>query len=469
MKMIEFTPEGHGAVGDGITDDGPAIQKVIDHLAANNGGVVRFSRKTYAIGPEGLKLRSRVELRGAGDDSVLLAQETETHSWLVSAYFASHAVIADLKLDGNERNRQVNEVVHGGISLDGCQHCRIENCTLTHFGRKIVPPQGSLGEAILLRVKENYRQDSVGNRIINNRIMDPGGNVSFAIRIWSDWRENLPDDGFLRLNKDNVVEGNFIEGTRWNAIEIAGPATRSNSVSRNVVKNTFGHRGVEADKGASGNTFVGNLVDGIHPDAGGAPYAAFCDQGVPALKGKHPERLAQDNTWIDNHAKNGVQDSLKRPLIGFFCNGSKGILIKGLSVENFSSNPAPPHTCAGIKAQGVLEEARIEECAARGVPVGIVFDNGHPQDNIHVSRCEFRATYRALWLAQPEPGLEKGMITLADNTVHCDPHQGQYAVLINAFKTVIMTGNTISGKRLVLGTSFKGEAFLEGKIFGQHQ
>ena len=459
---IEKTPEEFGAVGDGTTDDRTAIQAAIDSLVANKGGVLRFSGKTYLIGPGGLNIGAQVELKGSGETTVLKAVETDTNYWMITAFFATQAVIADLQLDGNQNNRLNNDSVHGGILLEGCQSCRIENCTLINFGRRIVPPQGSIGEAILIRVKEDYPQDSAENRILNNKILDPGGQISFAIRIWSDWTKNLPDDGYTRLNRGNVIEGNFIEGTRWNAIEIAGPGSRSNTISGNTVRNIFGHRGIEADKGAIGNTFSDNLVDGIFPGAGGAPYAAYCDQGEPAIAGKFPERIARDNTWTGNRALNGDQGDTGRAVFGFYCNGSKGIKIEGLQVEDFKSSPGAPKNVAGIWVAGAFEDAHIESCVATGVPVGIVLENGHPQENITISHCELDATFRSLWLAQPDPGLEKGTVTIVGNKVHCDPENGEYAVLINAFNKVEMTRNDISGKRIYLGSGFRGHASLQG-------
>ena len=275
----------------------------------------------------------------------------------------------------------------------------------------------------MIRTKEKYPQESVGNRVIGNRILDPGGCVSFAIRIWSDWTENLPDDGFTRLNRDNVLEGNLMEGTRWNAIEIAGPASRSNTIAGNTVKNTFGHRGIEADKGAIGNTFSDNLVDGIFPGAGGAAYAAYCDQGVPAVDGKHPARLARDNIWTNNRALNGNQGGTGLAVFGFYVNGSKGVTIRGLQVDGFKSNPEAPKNVAGIWVAGAFEDAVIDGCVAKNMPIGIVLENGHPQDNITISNCELEATHRTLWLAGAEPGLEKGSVTLSGNIIHCDPEQ----------------------------------------------
>jgi polygalacturonase len=73
VKSVEFpvqpakTPEkvfdvrSYGAVGDGATDDGPAIQKAIDDANSTGGGMVLLSGGTFLSGP--LTLGSNMDLR----------------------------------------------------------------------------------------------------------------------------------------------------------------------------------------------------------------------------------------------------------------------------------------------------------------------------------------------------------------------------------------------------------------------
>lgn len=72
----DYNVNDFGAVGDGLTDDAPAIQRAIDSCSAAGGGSVIFeSGKTYMAGP--IHLKSDVDLH-LKPNSVLLANPDES-------------------------------------------------------------------------------------------------------------------------------------------------------------------------------------------------------------------------------------------------------------------------------------------------------------------------------------------------------------------------------------------------------
>lgn len=72
----DYNVNDFGAVGDGLTDDAPAIQRAIDSCSAAGGGSVIFeSGRTYMSGP--VHLRSDVDLH-LKPNSVLLANPDES-------------------------------------------------------------------------------------------------------------------------------------------------------------------------------------------------------------------------------------------------------------------------------------------------------------------------------------------------------------------------------------------------------
>ncbi len=64
-QVVEVYPETYGAVGDGVTNDAPAIQLAISALSAT-GGVVRFGAKTYRMDSPVTISSATVRLQGAG-------------------------------------------------------------------------------------------------------------------------------------------------------------------------------------------------------------------------------------------------------------------------------------------------------------------------------------------------------------------------------------------------------------------
>ena len=68
----------YGALGDGTTDDGPAIQAAVD--AASKGGVIRFDAKPYRIATPVVVRTSGIVLRGAGRGKTRLFIEHVTAS-----------------------------------------------------------------------------------------------------------------------------------------------------------------------------------------------------------------------------------------------------------------------------------------------------------------------------------------------------------------------------------------------------
>jgi len=131
----EFAVKSFGAVGDGKTLGGPAIQKAIDAAAKAGGGTVVVPAGTYVSGA--LRLASGVTLRldkdaviQASPDSSLFppvksrweGTESEYPSPLIVAVDANDVTIAGAgTLAGNVRT----------VLLKGCRNARVEGVKLT--------------------------------------------------------------------------------------------------------------------------------------------------------------------------------------------------------------------------------------------------------------------------------------------------------------------------------------------------
>lgn len=104
----------------------------------------------------------------------------------------------------------------------------------------------------------------------------------------------------------NRIQNNTFYGFHWNSVEIAGPATRSNTIYANKFYNTH-QTPLDADKGARLNRFLSNYVSGVTQGAGNSFAAGMRDQGTPAQcsGGKNaPQRYAKGNEFKNNTLKN---------------------------------------------------------------------------------------------------------------------------------------------------------------------
>ncbi|WP_171906861.1 glycosyl hydrolase family 28-related protein [Jiangella alba] len=99
-----------GATGDGSTDDHDRIQAAIDAVSQLGGGTVYFPAGTYIVSPKTnerrIRLRSKVNLRGEGDNSVLKVKDNAGDYWVILGGFWGEDIVRDvsishLKIDQN--------------------------------------------------------------------------------------------------------------------------------------------------------------------------------------------------------------------------------------------------------------------------------------------------------------------------------------------------------------------------------
>ncbi|HEY0192777.1 MAG TPA: glycosyl hydrolase family 28-related protein [Kofleriaceae bacterium] len=119
VSVFEF-----GAIGDGQTDDRPAIQAAIAAAAAGRGEVF-IPPGTYAISGTphrhwGLDVPAGVHLRGAGADLTVLQQAPGAgKSERMIHVSGAHVSVEDLTLDGNKAKQQrPDEQRHGLFATD---------------------------------------------------------------------------------------------------------------------------------------------------------------------------------------------------------------------------------------------------------------------------------------------------------------------------------------------------------------
>jgi len=115
----------YGAVGDGSTDDAPAIQAAID-AATTNGGSVFFPQGTYSVEAI-ILLKTGVSLIGNRREATIRGGASIVK--LIEFRTATNSSIEGLKLDGN--NNVTSYVVEFGT---GATRCSVIDCEITDTG-----------------------------------------------------------------------------------------------------------------------------------------------------------------------------------------------------------------------------------------------------------------------------------------------------------------------------------------------
>jgi parallel beta-helix repeat protein len=147
-----------GAVGDGVADDGTAVQNAINAANANGGGTVFFPEGTYELSDINLTMYSNITIQGEGHSSIIQGWSGITATGLSSVTWRNIRIkgykyiwntCTDVLLE-NIYFENENYTVPANASSRFCQftnssrlrivNCYIENC---QYGIWIGGPTGS--------------------------------------------------------------------------------------------------------------------------------------------------------------------------------------------------------------------------------------------------------------------------------------------------------------------------------------
>jgi hypothetical protein len=148
-----------GLVGDGVANDGIAIQAAINEASAAGGGIVQLPVGTFALAHAGgaiaLSLLSNVELRGRGRATVLKLLDGANCHIINMVSGSTNMVVRDMTLDGNRANQTAGHGIRGagvtgllienvlirqsqhygiGLQRNGAKNVKISNVTIEDTG-----------------------------------------------------------------------------------------------------------------------------------------------------------------------------------------------------------------------------------------------------------------------------------------------------------------------------------------------
>jgi len=228
--MTVVNVKSHGAVGDGIADDYPAVMAAIQEIVDGGGGTVFFPAGEYALsgsignGSDGF---AQIWLLGDGERAARLKVTDNVAP--ISGHW-TECRIENLKIDAAGLGSPAFDV---DLDKSYVRHCWLDGWT--DYGMHI----NANSEGLLNWIDDNFIEQCSGygiyttyqfydSWIVNNNIGSTGPNLSIEsgpVRIIANHLNGAPQNNIeLRGCKQLTIIGNICEGARQEAIVFAMPS-----------------------------------------------------------------------------------------------------------------------------------------------------------------------------------------------------------------------------------------------------
>ncbi|WCM26287.1 glycoside hydrolase family 55 protein [Sphingomonas sp. QA11] len=200
VSVLDF-----GAVGDGITDDYPAIQAALDAVGNSGGSTVILPKVSgrYLIS-QGLKIPSHVTLEGCAPARYPFNAGNANSSALVAKFSDPFQWIIEPKTQVAQQSVPYNVMVTGGAQNDFTINCCVRNLVITSLefdengDRRVVPYGGIRMHGCPGSIVENVAIDNVGCGLLVN--FSTGGSYVvhtlthyYGVACWEDANANSFD------------------------------------------------------------------------------------------------------------------------------------------------------------------------------------------------------------------------------------------------------------------------------------
>ncbi len=423
-----FDATAFGALFNGTADDTAAINTAIAAAAAK-GGTVSLPAGTARLSAP-IVMASNVRLAGQGWGTILKPLDNSADAVNPAILFrnVSRAEVANLAIDGNASGL-TQAVGHNGIRMSGTVDCLVDRVRISNCGKTVASPGG---EHIQLNAFETADTsltaldiagvESLRNRIVNCSLEDTGAICQMGIRLITNWLYEVAETAFVIKIADSIVANNQLVGFQFNGIEIGGPATKFNEIRDNSLSGHLGFSGIEADKGASYNRFLGNSVRDTIGNVTDFTSAMRCQGGVSAGA---LARYARGNIFAGNVISG----------LGASFTNSLGMLFSRAYDNEFVDNIVDVTIAAG-RSHGIEIGDRVSRAIIARNQV-----RGMPNTSHGISNSIYQANL----------GENMGGIEISDNVVD-SLYMGIYLANTDA-GVFTLDRNRIIGNRVTGGTS----------------
>lgn len=380
-----------GAVGDGVANDAPAIQKALDAASAAGGESVFISNGTFMLGAT-LSVPANTTLRGMGAASVLKLMAA-VNAPAVSLV-GSRAKVCDLKIDGN-RAAQTGSLVSKGVTMDA-DNTTVDNCIITsiaaagidatdcsklvitnndlsdlaYIGIFVHTSAANMSDVLVAHNRIDRTAEGAGvlegglkvrgasgggttlsfARIIGNQVYmptSPSTEPPICIELWGSVSratvsDNITSGGYMGISLDSTlngaVTGNSVYNFSSTGLELA--FSDHCSLSGNVVDgNSLGAKGIVLSNASPVmNSVIGNTVRGCTLRAiqlnSGSNYTTISGNTINHTAAYAIELAASYYCAITGNVIYGGGTALK----GIILDRSWDITVSGNKIVSFTEN-----------------------------------------------------------------------------------------------------------------------------------
>lgn len=291
-----FNVRWFGAIGDGVHDDGAAIQAAIDAIPAG-GATLLFPQTSqfYALESQGLLLENKQNVRLVGEGTTIKFKantpdviDQQRKLSILRMLSSRWVVMEGLILHGNLSQRvavPTQESFHCCLNMQHCEDVVIENCHFIEgmtdgiYVGAIYNPPGSpprtalvsknivINNCQMLRCRRNNISivGADGARVSNCRISEAGTIQGISPRSGIDVE---PNKGWFGTSKNIVLQNNTVENNAGtNGVSVGGSGSENVRIEGNRI---MGHTtGLNLNNNAnapmnknvvvSDNTFSNNI------------------------------------------------------------------------------------------------------------------------------------------------------------------------------------------------------------------
>lgn len=336
-----FDVKHFGAVGDGIANDAPAIQRAIDTASYYGGGTIWLPIGNFRLAAP-LIPKSNIIIKGAGLGAVLMATTYITSAIGQPTSDLINFTVEDLTIEGGvieegifpRRHRNYTPSFTSAIAMNGSRrpggaYPRISNIVVKNC--KILKVRGLpvffQGVSDKVTVKDSYFENC----------LDPGFTWCESVMFISNVVKKGADNGVSvsRECKKAVISNNIFEdNAHWGiwcsgfvdpVSESSEPGPDAFTITGNVIRRS-GMGGIALVNGPRYGTITGNTIDTVFNGATdrqskvqgrGIMISAFAPGGVIT---KEAQQIVISNNLLRNIARGGISLS-----------GASDILISGNS------------------------------------------------------------------------------------------------------------------------------------------